>query len=59
MSDEVIALVITIAIIALFFVWVPLLNLVCPPCGRFLERQRQKDPTKARAPIGIVPHKTS
>jgi hypothetical protein len=59
MSDEVIALVITIAIIALFFVWVPLLNLVCPPCGRFLERRRQKDPTKARAPIGIVPHKTS
>jgi hypothetical protein len=59
MSDEVIALVITIAIIALFFVWVPLLNLVCPPCGRFLERRRQKDPTKTRAPMGIVPHKTS
>jgi hypothetical protein len=59
MSDEVIALVITIAIIALFFVWVPLLNLVCPPCVRFLERRRQKDPTKARVPIGIVPHKTS
>jgi hypothetical protein len=60
MSDEVIALVVTIAIIALFFVWVPLLDLVCPPCGRFLERlRRQKDPTKARAPIGIVPHKTS
>jgi hypothetical protein len=38
MSDEVIALIITIAIIALFFVWVPLLNFVCPPCGRFLER---------------------
>jgi hypothetical protein len=39
---------------------VPLLNLVCPPCGRFLERRRrQKDLTKARAPIGVVPHKTS
>ena len=59
MSDEIIALVITIAIIALFFLWVPLLNLVCPPCGRFLERLRQKDPIKARAPIAIVPHKTS
>jgi hypothetical protein len=60
MSDEVIALVVTIAIIALLFVWVPLLDLICPPCGRFLERRRrQKDPTEARAPIGIVPHKSS
>jgi hypothetical protein len=42
MSDEVIALVITLAIIALFFVWVPLINFVCPPCGRFLERLRQQ-----------------
>jgi hypothetical protein len=42
MSDEVIAFVITLAIIALFFVWVPLLNFVCPPCGRFLERLRQQ-----------------
>jgi hypothetical protein len=47
MSDDVIALVITLAIIALFFVWVPLLNLVCPPCGRFLERRRlQKEHNK-------------
>jgi hypothetical protein len=56
MSEEVIALVITIAIIALFFVWVPLLNFVCPPCGRFLERRRlQKDaPPKERAPSAIA-----
>jgi hypothetical protein len=40
MSDEVIALIITIAIIALFFVWVPLLDFICPPCGRFLARWR-------------------
>jgi hypothetical protein len=40
MSDEMLALILTIAIIALFFVWVPLLNLVCPPCGRFLARRR-------------------
>jgi hypothetical protein len=60
MSDEVIALVITIAIIALFFVWVPLLNLVCPPCGRFLERRRlQKDVPEQRSPMGTVRHKTS
>ena len=50
MSDEVIALVITIAIIALFFVWVPLLELICPPCGRFLERRRlQKEREKEGA----------
>jgi hypothetical protein len=60
MSDEVIALAITIAIIALFFVWVPLLNLVCPPCGRFLERWRlQKAFAKDRSPMGAVRHKTS
>jgi hypothetical protein len=47
MSDEFIALIVTIAIIALLFVWVPLLNFVCPPCGRFLERWRQKGPPKA------------
>ena len=40
MSDETIALIITLAIFALFFVWVPLLNFVCPPCGRFLARRR-------------------
>jgi hypothetical protein len=55
MSDDAIALVITIAIIALFFVWVPLLNFVCPPCGRFLERLRlQKRTAKARASIVAI-----
>jgi hypothetical protein len=60
MSDEIIALIITIAIIALCVVWVPLLNLVCPPCGRFLERWRYPtDVPKQRSPIGPVRHKTS
>jgi hypothetical protein len=55
MSDEVIAVVITIAIIALFFVWVPFLDLVCPPCGRFLERRRlQKETTKPRASVVAI-----
>jgi hypothetical protein len=40
MSDQTLALILTIAVIALFFVWVPFLNLVCPPCGRFLARRR-------------------
>jgi hypothetical protein len=53
MSDEFIALVITIALIALIFAWVPLLNLInliCRPCARFLERRRlQKDAGKKTA----------
>jgi hypothetical protein len=57
MSDEVIAFVITIAIIALFFAWVPFLNLVCPPCARFLERRRlQKNTGKKRSHQRTVRH---
>jgi hypothetical protein len=54
MSDDAIALVITIAIIALFFVWVPLLNFVCPPCGRFLERLREKGVRKERPTVVAI-----
>jgi hypothetical protein len=55
MSDDAIALVITIAIIALFFVWAPLLNFVCPPCGRFLERRRlQKRAPKSRSSVVAI-----
>ena len=39
MSDTTIALIITVAIIALLFAWVPVLNLICPPCARFLKRR--------------------
>ena len=50
MSDEFIALVITIALIALIFAWVPFLNRICRPCARFLERRRlQKDAGKKTA----------
>jgi hypothetical protein len=40
MSENTLALVITVAIVALFFAWVPFLHLVCPLCSRFLERRR-------------------
>ena len=53
MSDEFIALVITIALIALIFAWAPflnLINLICRPWARFLERRRlQKDAGKKAA----------
>jgi hypothetical protein len=52
MSDEAIAIVITIAIIALFLVWVPFLNLICPPCGRLLDRLRlPKDKIKKQPTV--------
>lgn len=34
MSDNIIALVIPVVMIAITFVWVPMLNLICPPCQR-------------------------
>jgi hypothetical protein len=40
MSDELIALIVTVAIIALLFAWTPFLNFICPPCGRFLAQRR-------------------
>jgi hypothetical protein len=54
MSDEAIALVVTLAILALFFLWVPLLNLICPPCGRFLARQRLQKETAANKRVSSV-----
>jgi hypothetical protein len=40
MSDTIIALIIPIAVIAIFLGWVPFLNLICPPCERTLELRR-------------------
>ena len=34
MSDNIIALLIPVVMIAITFVWVPMLNLICPPCQR-------------------------
>ena len=38
MSETTLVLVLTAAIIVAMFAWVPLLHLVCPPCGRSLNR---------------------
>jgi len=55
MSEKALALVITIATFALFFAWVPFLNLICPPCSRFLERRRlQKEPAKEQHPRSSI-----
>jgi hypothetical protein len=58
MSDDVLALVITAAIFAVFFAWMPLLNFICPPCSRFLERRRaQKNSPKENLPLAALPTK--
>jgi hypothetical protein len=37
MSDNIIALVIPVIMIAIIFAWVPLLNLICPTCPHLRE----------------------
>lgn len=56
MSDDTMSVVITFIIIAILFAWAPLLNLICPPCGRFLERHRQKGGPKRQRVSGAVRH---
>jgi hypothetical protein len=58
MSTDAIAIVVTTAIFAVFFAWVPLLNVICPPCGRFLERRRSlRNSQKEKLPLGAMPTK--
>ena len=40
MSDAIVALIVPLVAVAIIFAWVPLLNLICPPCTRALEQQR-------------------
>jgi len=52
MSDNIIALLIPLAIIAIIFVWAPLLNLVCPPCRRSSGWRRfQEAASKTQPPL--------
>jgi hypothetical protein len=53
MSDTVIALIIPIAVIAIFLGWVPFLNLICPPCGRTLELRRLEKLEPKRNIVGV------
>jgi len=55
MSDDIVAVIIPLIAIAIIFAWVPLLNLICPPCGRALERRRsQMDALKVRSSAGSI-----
>ncbi len=54
MSEDMFALLVTTAIIALALVWVPALNFICPPCGRALDRFRQRTPMEEQASPVVV-----
>jgi hypothetical protein len=50
MSDQIFALIIPLVAIAITFAWVPFLNVICPSCGRSLERGGfQRDELKTRS----------
>ena len=49
MSDAVLALLLTLVVLALLFAWVPMLDRVCPPCGRLVRSLRRRTPREAFA----------
>lgn len=53
MSEQTLSLIVAVAIIALMFAWVPFLNFVCPPCGRALERLRQRKAKRNSSAINL------
>jgi hypothetical protein len=51
MSELTLSIVITVLVIGLMFVWVPVLEFICPLCGRALERFRsRRAKTEVRGP---------
>jgi hypothetical protein len=50
MSAGIVALIIPFAAVAIVFIWVPLLNFICPPCVRSFER----DALKAWTAMGSI-----
>jgi hypothetical protein len=50
MSDNIIALVIPVIMIAIIFAWVPLLNLICPTCPGVSGWQHLREVTPSTTP---------
>lgn len=46
MSDSMLAVLLTIAMLVLMVVWVPFLEVVCPPCSRVLQRWKLRSSTE-------------
>jgi hypothetical protein len=53
MFIDLIAMLIVAATIVLMVLWVPLLDVICPPCRRFLERKRNPDRSRKAASPAI------
>jgi hypothetical protein len=53
MFNDILALLIPLVAVALVFAWVPLLNLISPPCESSLGRRAfREDELKARSSMG-------
>ena len=47
MSENVIAILLSVGLLGGMFLWVPLLETICPPCSRFLRsRRRSRSPER-------------
>ena len=42
MSEKIVAVLLTFGLLGGMFFWVPLLELVCPPCSRLLRRRQDR-----------------
>ncbi len=49
MSDYILAIIFPLASLAIIFIWVPLLNLICPPCTSSFAQRYFQDAMKARS----------
>jgi hypothetical protein len=49
MSESLFAGLFTVVILAILFAWVPMMDRVCPPCGRALKRLKRRESTGAEA----------
>jgi hypothetical protein len=55
MSDYVLAIAVPLASLAIIFIWVPLLNLICPPCATSFAHRYFQEAMKARASLTPTP----
>ena len=44
MSEKIVAVLLSFGLLRGMFFWVPLLELVCPPCSRFVRSRRRTAP---------------
>ncbi len=55
MSEEVVAVLLSFGLLGGMFLWVPLLEAICPPCSRFLRSRGQRpDVAEPRSESGEV-----